>query len=129
LFTHTHTHSLTAVTPASVRRQLLAITAAGVCIRDAVPVVQLRASEHSIVRPSVDAETQLLCYVCMMCSTVCCRYMELNLKSTIIASDCLQSLKTIREDLTVRIMEPGENPRMSPSAAIIMLISLVLLIT
>jgi len=37
--------------------------------------------------------------------------MELLLKSTITASDCLQSLKTVREDLTVRILDPGENPR------------------
>jgi len=41
------------------------------------------------------------------------RYMELNLKSTIAAVDCQQSLKTIREDLNVRIMEPGENPSLS----------------
>ena len=39
--------------------------------------------------------------------------MELNLKSTIAAVDCQQSLKTIREDLNVRIMEPGENPSLS----------------
>jgi len=43
---------------------------------------------------------------------VCTRYMELQLKSTIMASDCQQSLKTIREDLHVRILEPGENPSM-----------------
>jgi len=39
--------------------------------------------------------------------------MELNLKSTIAAADCQQSLKTMREDLNVRIMEPGENPSLS----------------
>jgi len=38
--------------------------------------------------------------------------MVLHLKSTILAADCLQSLKSIREDLNVRVLEPGEHPRM-----------------
>jgi len=38
--------------------------------------------------------------------------MELHLKSTILAADSMQSLKTIREDLTVRVLEPGENARL-----------------
>jgi len=49
-------------------------------------------------------------------------YMELHLKSTIIASDCLQSLKTIREDLSVRVLEPGENPRELSIMILILLI-------
>ena len=35
------------------------------------------------------------------------------MKTTITAADTQQLLKSIREDLNVRVLEPGENPRMS----------------
>lgn len=40
------------------------------------------------------------------------RYVEINFRSTFVAAESIQALKTIREDLTVRCLDIGETASM-----------------
>ena len=50
-------------------------------------------------------------FVSKSCISALYRYLEINFRSTFTAAEAVQSLKSIREDITVRCMDLGETAR------------------